>query len=251
MYKFEFNNYHQASSAQPFHLTLEASIQSEDWPAEWSEIHTKEYPRLPLIRLPRTSAPEMPLGTALARRTSCRFPSDETDIDSYRLATLLEHSIGPQQKQTDDDLARRRYPSAGARFPTEAYLLVSRCDDIAPGVYHYSITEHGLRLLRNDPYVENVKTQILNNEWASTARIWIVLTAVMWRGYDKYGERAYRYALLEAGHVMQNLCLTAAAIGLGITPVGGFADVALWELLDVGDDQELPSYIAVIPLQHI
>jgi len=37
----------------------------------------------------------------------------------------------------------------------------------------------------------------------------------------KYGERADRFLLLEAGHLMQNLCLLSVSVGLVTLPLGG------------------------------
>jgi SagB-type dehydrogenase family enzyme len=36
--------------------------------------------------------------------------------------------------------------------------------------------------------------------------------------------RGYRFALLEAGHVGQNILLVATALGLGAVPLGGYYD---------------------------
>ena len=47
---------------------------------------------------------------------------------------------------------------------------------------------------------------------------------MFWRTRFKYGLRGYRFALLEAGHVMQNAVLAAAALALPALPVGGFYD---------------------------
>ncbi|MCM2676620.1 nitroreductase family protein [Alkalicoccobacillus plakortidis] len=41
-----------------------------------------------------------------------------------------------------------------------------------------------------------------------------------------YGERGYRFSLLEAGHIMQNMNLVASSLNLGIAPIGGFIDDA-------------------------
>ncbi|TMQ27155.1 MAG: SagB/ThcOx family dehydrogenase [Deltaproteobacteria bacterium] len=43
----------------------------------------------------------------------------------------------------------------------------------------------------------------------------------------KYGEKAYRMALFEAGHLAQNLLLVAAASGLAGVPLCGFDDEQL------------------------
>jgi len=37
----------------------------------------------------------------------------------------------------------------------------------------------------------------------------------------KYGDRGGRFLLLEAGHLMQNLCLLSASLGLATVPMGG------------------------------
>ena len=37
----------------------------------------------------------------------------------------------------------------------------------------------------------------------------------------KYGERGYRFIFLDAGHMSQNLYLTAEYLGLGATALGG------------------------------
>ncbi|WP_164669797.1 nitroreductase family protein [Virgibacillus doumboii] len=41
---------------------------------------------------------------------------------------------------------------------------------------------------------------------------------------EQYGERGYRFCLLEAGHIVQNVMLTAAACDEAVTPIGGFKD---------------------------
>ncbi|MFF9425112.1 SagB/ThcOx family dehydrogenase [Streptomyces sp. NPDC014746] len=57
---------------------------------------------------------------------------------------------------------------------------------------------------------------------------------------DRYGDRGYRYALLEAGHAAQNLCLAATAMRLGTVTVGGFDDEAVGAALELG--HEVPYY---------
>lgn len=49
----------------------------------------------------------------------------------------------------------------------------------------------------------------------------------------KYGNRGWRYCLLEVGAVMHQISLWAAGRGVACRPVGGFYDDALSELLDV------------------
>ncbi|UOQ95001.1 nitroreductase family protein [Halobacillus shinanisalinarum] len=41
---------------------------------------------------------------------------------------------------------------------------------------------------------------------------------------DHYGERGYRFSLMEAGHMVQNMMLVAGCLGKVIAPIGGFDD---------------------------
>jgi SagB-type dehydrogenase family enzyme len=63
----------------------------------------------------------------------------------------------------------------------------------------------------------------------------------------KYGDRGYRFGLIEAGHAAQNLALVGTALGIGITPVGGFADEPLRRLLGVFQGDELVAHTMVLP----
>src|SRR5437588_134287 len=53
-----------------------------------------------------------------------------------------------------------------------------------------------------------------------------LLTTIAWREAWKYGNRAYRYCLLDAGHAWQSLALSAQALGCETTAVGHFDDDA-------------------------
>jgi nitroreductase len=47
----------------------------------------------------------------------------------------------------------------------------------------------------------------------------------------KYGNRGWRYCLMEVGALMHQMCLGATEIGVLCRPVGGYYDSALTELL--------------------
>jgi len=66
----------------------------------------------------------------------------------------------------------------------------------------------------------------------------IVMAAVFLRTQAKYGPRGYRYILLEAGHVGQNICLRAMELGLESLCMGGFLDSALNNLLALKPKEE-------------
>ena len=71
------------------------------------------------------------------------------------------------------------------------------------------------------------------------------MTAVFSRTQNKYGERGYRYVLLEAGHVGQNLALAAEALGLRCAPLAGTRDETIETLLDIDGVTESLVYTLV------
>ena len=68
------------------------------------------------------------------------------------------------------------------------------------------------------------------------------MTAVFSRNQMKYGERGYRYVLLEAGHIGQNMYLNAAALSLKCCALGGTIDSKLEKFLDIDGITESVVY---------
>lgn len=74
-----------------------------------------------------------------------------------------------------------------------------------------------------------------------------MISGIVARTAEKYGDRAERYVQMEAGHVCQNMLLEATGLGLAAVPMGAFSDDELRTALGVGDE-ELPLY--VVPVGH-
>jgi SagB-type dehydrogenase family enzyme len=70
----------------------------------------------------------------------------------------------------------------------------------------------------------------------------VFVTAMFWRSRFKYGLRGYRFALLEAGHLGQNLLLAATALELASLPVGGVYDRRVDEFLSIDGVNESVVY---------
>ncbi len=60
------------------------------------------------------------------------------------------------------------------------------------------------------------------------------------------GERGCRFALLEAGHIAQNILLATTALDLGAVAVGGFIDDEVNEILDIDGVDEFSIYLIAI-----
>lgn len=159
----------------------------------------------------------------------------DSPITKDEVSTLVEGAAGITFEGRSDDFHRRAYPSGGALYPLELYAVVLSGADIDPGLYHHNVRDRTLeRLVSGDlrDDLEFVVTDLID-----TAPLCLFLTARMDRTTQKYGDRGYRYALMEAGHLMQNVCLIAEREGLGCRPVAGFAEAAADEFLQRGDGE--------------
>ena len=74
--------------------------------------------------------------------------------------------------------------------------------------------------------------------WMARAPLNIVITAEYSRITVKYKERGIRYAMIEAGHIAQNLFLQAEALKLKAVIVGAFHDNELIEILKIPRSHE-------------
>jgi SagB-type dehydrogenase family enzyme len=99
------------------------------------------------------------------------------------------------------------------------------------GVYHYDAAGHLLTLIAKKDLRIDIARAALSQMWMAEAPLNLVITAAYHRVTGKYGERGVRYALIETGHVGQNIFLQAEALGLKAGIVGAFHDRRLAEVL--------------------
>ena len=115
-----------------------------------------------------------------------------------------------------------------------------------PGIYHYSIADHRLELVRKGALGEELARAALDQGMCARAPAVLIWTAVFERCRWKYGERAYRYVYLDAGHVAQNLSLAAVSLGLGSCQIAATFDDEVNELLGVDGEEESVLYMSVV-----
>jgi SagB-type dehydrogenase family enzyme len=171
------------------------------------------YPRWPLPRLRPRLWP--PLDRVLARRR-CRTRLGERLPAAHVLARLLQGAHG-----LTADLGRGPVPSAGGLQALELYLAVLAPGWLPAGLYHYDRGGHHLSRLAPAARADLEASVPSLGQTAGGALLWLVVgDGARVRG--KYGARGLRFLLLEAGHLMQNLCLLSASLKLTTVPLGGF-----------------------------
>ena len=107
--------------------------------------------------------------------------------------------------------ALRVNASSGNLHPTEAYLLCGQVDGLCdkPMVAHYAPQAHGLE----------VRAEFDASLWREISAafpeqtLFVGLSSILWRESWKYGRRAYRYCMHDAGHALGALSMAAAGLG--------------------------------------
>ena len=163
---------------------------------------------------------------------------------------MLELSYGITEETPADSevprLSRRVVPSAGALYPIEMYLVALRVEGLEAGLYHYHPKNRMLDRLQTGELRSEIENAVLYPEIVSQASVVFLLAAVFQRTRFKYGERGYRFVLLDSGHIAQNIYLVSAALGLGAVAMGGYVDDDLNQLLDMNGVDESVVYAVVV-----
>ena len=202
----------------------------------------KEYPDAPTVELPPVPAASgASLEEVIARRRSVREYADRP-VTLAELSRLLHYSAGITDRR-DPTLAFRAVPSSGALFPIEVYPIVFDVEGVPPGAYHYDVRRHRLELVRAGDFRRVVFEAAVSQEMILRTGLVLVLTGLYERVRWKYTDRSYRYLMLEAGHLGQNVYLAATAIGLGPCGIGAFFDDDLSRLLGLDGRDEAVAYL--------
>jgi len=228
--------YHRGTSRWPFNMHGLNAPTHETPPF-------KEDLEAATVELGAPALPAATLGDVLRRRSSCRRFASES-IELAELGSLLHGAYGVLA--TIDlwgEFCERPVPSGGGLYPLELYVLCQRVEGLAGGVYHYVPLGHRLEVVRADPLPSHLTSEMfLGQPYLVSAAAIMLITAVVERSLWKYEDRGYRYILLEAGHVAQNLNLCAEGLGLASLNLGGFFDEDLMALLKLDADREIALY---------
>lgn len=226
-----------------YHINSEPWQNVEAYQGEGYEVEYKSMAEQGNVRaLPPPQA--TPLLQLLRSRESCRQFQQRT-MPQATLSTLLAGSYGVARvSQLPDGLTTlfRTVPSAGALYPLELYIAVDNVEGMPDGLHHYNVRDHSLELIKDKTEAANLRSALLTEPFIVNANLVFFLAAVFKRTQKKYGPRGYRYILLEAGHVAQNICLLAGEQGLGSLCMGGFLDSKLNHLLGLTRNQEAVIY---------
>jgi len=141
----------------------------------------------------------------------------------------------------------RTVPSAGARHALDTYLLINRVSDLPQGLYRYQAIDHHLiPVYSGDGFASRIVQGALGQEMIRSAAVCFIWVAVTERMNWRYSERGFRYLFLDAGHVCQNLYLSAQAIHAGTCAIAAFDDDQMNDIIGVDGADEFVIYMASV-----
>jgi SagB-type dehydrogenase family enzyme len=151
-------------------------------------------------------------------------------LEARALGLFLELAFGISawKSYEGSTWALRNNPSSGNLHPTECYVLLDAAEGVgtSAALYHYAPMLHALE---ERAVYETARV-------LPTGGFLLALTSVPWREAWKYGERAYRYCQLDAGHAIGSVAQAAAALGWRAEALAAPADAEVAAL--IGLDRE-------------
>lgn len=203
----------------------------------------KEYQGKIKITLPKPEFKGMSLEDAIVKRRSIR-DYVKKPLTLTQLSQLLFASQGVTGKI--HNILLRSVPSAGALYPFEIYAVINNVESLKAGLYHYSIKDHSIVLIKEGNFKKELLHAALGQSMVEDAGVVFVLSAIFDRTKSKYGERGYRYVYMEAGYISQNIYLEATSLGLGSVVIGAFDDDDVNKLIGVDGKKEAVIALHVV-----
>ena len=192
------------------------------------------------------------LETVKKRRSVRNFDKEyRLSLSDLHILCQYAYGISAEVKMgnttTQGAWAYRTVSSPGALYSLEMYLVVFN-SEISDGLYHFRPDIQALELVKEGEFYDSINAIIVAEPiiTLSNANCVIFTTGIFERLFIKYGERGYRFMLLEAGALGHNISLICETLGLGSCWVGSYYDREVNEFLEVDGVGETIQNVIVI-----
>jgi len=212
---------------------------SLDWSSQ-PEVF-KAYRGAPSVPLPEEMVmPREPLREVLRGEPQ---PGAAVGIEKLARILALTQALTAKTRHGGVDIYYRSVASAGALYPTELYCATKGAPGIEDGLYHHTVALRALTRLRTGSVV-NAAIPALRFSRDDKPALVFFFTAIFFRSSWKYRDRAYRYHLLDTGHMTENLVLALKSEQLAFELSHDFVDGRINDLLAVDPEREVCLAVA-------
>jgi SagB-type dehydrogenase family enzyme len=219
---------------------------------DWFNVprQTKSYPPLQKIILePKVDLTGKSFWQVM-EDTGSISPNVTLDIPILSKVFALAYGYTARQRAGGQTYLYRSVPSAGALYPVEIYVSGAGIPGLPPGLFHYDIQTFALRQLRGEEastrIAETLSVPKPENKWVS-----FLLSGIFFRSSWKYRKRAFRYVMLDTGHLVENLVSALAFAGLSSSVRYDFVDERLCALLGLDRRKEACFAIVDVRLEEL
>lgn len=186
----------------------------------------------------------------VANRKSVREYNVNYKLSVSEIYKILHHAYGISRVDEQPNGLVQKYrmtPSAGGLYPLEIYFYANNTA-LEKGLYHYNPNNNQIDVLTRKDIAAEIFAAANGNAFVAVpdASIVVFITSVFERQMIKYGDRAYRFTLMEVGSVSQNIALTTQSMGLGNCYLGSYFDNKVNQVLGINGVGETIQNIIVI-----
>ncbi|MCM1982635.1 SagB/ThcOx family dehydrogenase [Lyngbya confervoides] len=222
---------HRATAIRSREVTYANPAQPERNPSAWGDKYN-----FPFGLKISVASPPLDWGeglrdltqTLLRRRSTRRYSGASIHLDE--LAALLNFTYHPEDYR---DQLLEESPDYFDLSLVETFLAVIDVRGLESGCYYYAVQAQELRQIRFKNFRQELHYLCLQQELGRDAAVVVFHTADLHAAIAAYGDRAYRYLHLDAGHLGQRLNLAATQLQLGVSGIGGFFDDQVNDLLGI------------------
>lgn len=217
--------------------------------------------------------PQPPLYKEQIRETSIPLPKDFNHLSIEKdflkiINSRCSHRVYTQEAMTLEELSYvlwcsqgvkdirgkkyatlRTVPSGGARHAFETYLAIRNVEGLPQGFYHYLPMTHSLECIDESNVGNFIGASLSEQIWADKCAVCLYYSMVAYRAEWRYGIFAHRVALIDAGHVTENVYLACESIGLGGCAVAALDGKSCDKKFQLDGEEEFIFYS--MPIGHV
>ena len=202
-----------------------------------------------LVSLPRDFE-NLPLNNhilqVLEQRKSSRVYT-RVPVTLQELSFLLWAQQGVKGLRGKKYATLRTVACGGARHEFECYIAVLNVEGLQTGLYHYLPMTHEIELLYVPAKLEQTVGIVLAGQtWCGEAGAVFFYSVVPYRAEWRYSASAHRVALIDAGHITQNLYVACSALNLGTCAIAALDTDACNALFGLDGQEEFIFYAATL-----
>jgi SagB-type dehydrogenase family enzyme len=134
-------------------------------------------------------------------------------------------------------------PSAGALYPNEIYFQVRNEEFLEDGIYHYEVGSSSITLLKKLEENEGIEANLECDE--KYDGFIFLISSIYYRSSWKYKNRALRYCLLDAGHILGSIEASSYISDYSFKIINDFNKIELNNLFSFDEKEFFTSAVLV------